>query len=68
MAQLEGSQNMAEAAALYGNTADADASLRLLLHYAKDRKATVAALRKRAASGTTDKFGEAVSRVLMRSS
>ena len=64
----KGWRQMAEAAALDGKSVDADASLRLLLHYAKDRKATIAALRKRAAAGTTDKFGEAVSRVLMLSS
>lgn len=64
----KGWRQMAEAAALDGKPVQADASLRLLLHYAKDRQATVAALRKRAAAGTTDKFGEAVSRVLMLSS
>lgn len=64
----KGWRQMAEAAALDGKSMDADASLRLLLHYAKDRKATIAALRKRGAAATLDKFGEAVSRVLMLSS
>jgi Flp pilus assembly protein TadD len=60
---VEGWRNMAEAAALSGRPEEADASLRVLLHLSKDRKRTTEALKKRAASGEPDKFGEAVARV-----
>ncbi|HEX8611614.1 MAG TPA: tetratricopeptide repeat protein [Telluria sp.] len=61
---VEGWRNMAEAAALSNRPAEADASLRMLLHLSKDRKRTSTALRKRAATGEPDQFGEAVARVV----
>ncbi|NHZ34521.1 tetratricopeptide repeat protein [Massilia rubra] len=61
---VEGWRNMAEAAALADQPAEADASLRMLLHLSKDRKRTTDALKKRAAAGEPDQFSEAVARVL----
>lgn len=61
---IEGWRNMAEAAALAGHPAEADASLQMLLHLSKNRKRTTDALKKRAASGKPDQFSEAVARVL----
>ncbi|MES3025217.1 MAG: hypothetical protein V4857_26885 [Pseudomonadota bacterium] len=61
----KGWRNLSEAAAMVGKPAEADASLRLLLHYAKDRQGTIDALKKRANSMAPDKFSEAASRVLM---
>ncbi|NHZ61281.1 tetratricopeptide repeat protein [Massilia genomosp. 1] len=61
---VEGWRNKAEAAALADQPAEADASLRMLLHLSKDRKLTTDALKKRAASGEPDQFSEAVARVL----
>jgi tetratricopeptide (TPR) repeat protein len=61
----KGWRSMAEASALNGNAIDADASLRLMLHYATERKSAIDALKKRADSIAPDKFSEAASRVLM---
>ncbi|RSZ59418.1 tetratricopeptide repeat protein [Massilia atriviolacea] len=61
---VEGWRNLAEAAALAGHPAEADASLRMLLHLSKDRKRSTEALRKRAAAGAPDRFSEAIARVV----
>ncbi|MES2319872.1 MAG: hypothetical protein V4631_20525 [Pseudomonadota bacterium] len=55
----------ADAANLDARSNLADASVRLQLYFAKDRKRTMAAIKKRAAANPGNQFGEAVSRVLM---
>lgn len=59
----QGWRKLAAAAALAGQPDQADASPRMLLHLSKDRKRSAYALKKHAASGKPDKFGEAIARV-----